>query len=344
MADENVTELRIAVAYMTGSGLATLIPPLVQRMGDYVWKRIPKIFIMSFDFGHTEPTALTAATSLPASSVRIANLGANGRIALFPPAAAFHAKMYMFCKGDVRTAFVGSANLSRRALSINTEVGAVISVANRDGMDAVWTAILAGSLPLDVALLESYTELRSRYSSEMTPPLDEPVPPEVGPRREDLTIFGEAVQAGHVAPESFNGFWVEAGSMSSSGSHAQLELPRRSNRFFGYEFRRYDGSQRPIGDVILTFGSGTWPRSLAWHGDNGMERINLPTPTMVSEANGLAVDYRGTAILFRRRTEGFEVHVAPWDGDEARAWRNESAAAGRTYRLGGESPRLCGLL
>ena len=44
---------------------------------------------------------------------------------------------------------------------------------------------------------------------------------------------------------------------------------------------------------------------IPWHGNNRMERINLPTP-----AQG-GFDYCDTAVLFRRQAEGFEIEVLP---------------------------------
>src|SRR5690349_19756082 len=109
-----------------------------------------------------------------------------------------------------------------------------------------------------------------------------------------LSVFADAVASGNLRPIEFDHLWIEAGSMSSSGSHSQLELPRRGNLFFGADFDDYDSKQvELILTLTLTMGGQRWDgKKLTWHGDNKMERINLPT-----RAKG-GVAYKNTAILF----------------------------------------------
>src|SRR3546814_14038983 len=61
-------------------------------------------------------------------------------------------------------------------------------------------------------------------------------------------------------------------------------------------------------------------RRLTWHGNNKMERMNLPTA-----AQG-GFNYADSAVMFRRLTNGsFELIVTPWESDLARSWRQASA-------------------
>lgn len=71
-----------------------------------------------------------------------------------------------------------------------------------------------------------------------------------------------------------------------------------------------------------------------------MERINLPT------INQGGFNYAGTAIMFRRLYDGsFELTVAPWESDLARAWRQAASTRNSLFRLGGQlSNRTVGLL
>jgi hypothetical protein len=131
---------------------------------------------------------------------------------------------------------------------------------------------------------------------------------------------------------------VEAGAMSSGGSHNQLELPRGANHFFEYDFDDYGNDHEVIGFPVITISGNIWDdRRLTWHGNNMMERINLPT-----WAQG-GFDYRNTAILFARHADGFELLVVPWEDPLAVSWREASARSGKVYRLGGRSNRRCGL-
>ena len=127
--------------------------------------------------------------------------------------------------------------------------------------------------------------------------------------------------------------------MSSGGSGNQLELPRGANRFFGFDFDDYGDSHEVIGYPAITAAGRRWDdRPLTWHGNNKMERINLPT-----RAKGGFL-YANAAILFRRHVRGFELVVAPWNHGRAIAWRQASANSARVYRLGGLSSRVCGFV
>ena len=46
--------------------------------------------------------------------------------------------------------------------------------------------------------------------------------------------------------------WIQAGSMTSGGSHNQLELPRGANVFFGFNYNTYDPQHVTIGEPVLT--------------------------------------------------------------------------------------------
>jgi hypothetical protein len=154
-----------------------------------------------------------------------------------------------------------------------------------------------------------------------------------------FTVFADAVAGGHLSPADFDHLWIEAGSMSSSGSHSQLELPRRGNLFFGADFDDYDSKNvELILALTLTMGGNRWyGKKLTWHGDNKMERINLPT-----RAKG-GGPYKNTAILFTRHAGEFEITVAPWNSNAAEFWRRASAEIGTLYQAGSYSARICGV-
>jgi HKD family nuclease len=337
LASQETERFRALVAYTTLGGCQRLIPALEAAIGD-TWADIPKTLITSFDFGLTEPAALDYLAERD-FELRIANLGEGGTVTLIPAASAFHSKAYLLDSGDRLAVLVGSANLTRRALTVNTEIAAAdADVADAAEVDEKWQAAHAASAPLTPELLATYRALRPRALREPRP-TEEPVPPPASPPPGTLKTFAQAVMDEDVDPQEFTGFWVEAGSMSSSGSHAQLELPRRGNVFFGYSFEAYDNEHHTLGHPpLLVRGSWFEDRPLTWHGNNRMERLNLPTPAQ----SGLR--YEGTAILFRRLEDGFNLEVRPWDSDEARAWREESEAAQHVFRLGQNSTRLCGLL
>ena len=119
-----------------------------------------------------------------------------------------------------------------------------------------------------------------------------------------------------------------------------LAAPASRPPLFGLVFNDYDfPDKKTIGVPTLRAGARTWTdRLVTWHGNNKMERINLPT-----RSQGGFV-YKNSAILFLRLEDGsFELVVAPWDSDLARSWREASAQKNLLFRSGGTS-RLVGLI
>ena len=327
LALSDTAKLRIAVAYTTTGGCDDLMPRLASRIGN-TWPGVAKTIITSFDFGLTEPAALRDLRDQYGFVLR--------RTAI--PGASFHPKLFSFTYSRGLAVMVGSANLTRAALTVNTEAASVMQYAQRPvTFEQQWAELEAASTALSEPDIAAY-ETRRRTTQRPAFPPDPPIAPPSPPPPRKVSPFLAAIQAGNLNPAAYSNLWVEAGSMSSSGSHSQLELPRGGNRFFGFSYSNYDGAQRTIGYPVLFAGGAEWSdRSLAWHGDNGMERLNLPTPSQGG------FQYRGTAILFRRIGTRFQIQVAAWNSPIAMAWRGASAQTGLTFRLGTRSTRTCGL-
>ena len=98
-----------------------------------------------------------------------------------------------------------------------------------------------------------------------------------------------------IDPSSYDQMWVQAHRLSG-GARTQLELPRGSHRFFGPAYEGYDYERvEHIAEPSLVSGQRMWRnRPVTWHGDNRMERINLPSAAMGGYA------YENSLILFRR--------------------------------------------
>jgi HKD family nuclease len=325
------TAYQVAVAYVTREGARTLVHTLRERAGES-WAGIPKTIITCFDFGHTEPGALDYLRE-QGFRIRIANLGADGGIRLMSNPSSFHPKLYFASTGISVLAVVGSANLSRRALTVNAEAVTSIQVDIQEAA-RIWDVIAGNSVALTPELLEAYRRVRTKLPA--APTLDEPpVPAPVAPGT--LPIFRDVVEAKAVFPAEHLAFWVEVGG-PSGGSGNQLELPRQAQRFFGYSFDDYDGEHHVIGEPTLISPKGSWECRLTWHGNNGMERINLPTTVR----SGLS--YAHQVVLFQRSDDSFQLTVDAPDGARAQRWREESGAAGTLYRFSSGSSRRCGLI
>lgn len=65
-------------------------------------------------------------------AVGIANLGADDSVVIAPSASAFHPKAYIFDASSTISAVVGSANLTRRALTVSVEAAYVATDAAAD--------------------------------------------------------------------------------------------------------------------------------------------------------------------------------------------------------------------
>ena len=325
----HITAYQIVVAYVTREGARLLVDALAARVGT-VWPGIPKAIVTCFDFGFTEPEALEFLLEA-CFEVRVANLGADHAIRLTSHTSSFHPKVYLASAAGVVRAVVGSANLSRRALTVNTEAIVMATLTEQEA-GAIWREVVSNSVALTDELLRAYRDARPRHRP---PPAEPPIPPPAAPQA--LPEFRAAVENGSVDPSEFQAFWVEVGG-PSGGSGNQLELPRRAQRFFGFDFDEYDDDHHLIGVVSLVAGTGVWDRRLTWHGNNRMERINLPTPAQ----SGLTYAHR--IALFQRSGDQFEVTVAEPDSARAARWRDESAASGSLYRVSAGSNRVCGLI
>ena len=330
-----VERVRWAVAYATHSGCERLVNRIAARIGTG-WEMSRKCFIISLDFGLTEPAALEMLSGLPHSEVYIANPEVIGKPG-FMPGKAYHPKLFLFDTGAATAYVVGSANLTNAALITNTEVVATGEELPGNGpWDAIWAELLTNTTPLTTGLLNEYRRKWARPRRRAVEPDPRPVAPTI--QRAARPVFWEAITSGGIDPTEFDHFWVEAGSMRSGGRRNQLELPRGGNRFFGSRHSDYSDEPVTIDRPTLMVRGRVWTdRSLAWHGHNKMERFNLPTI-----AQG-GFEYANTAILFRRLGENFEINVLPWGDDGAVAWRAASNALGTIFRLGKKSPRICGL-
>lgn len=340
ITDSKTAGLRFAVAYVTLSGCKVLIPSLIAHIGEQRWSEIPKQLITCLDYGATEPDALHLLRE-NGFEVSLANV----RIVQDQPVpfsgSNFHSKVFLVDKDDCSMALVGSANITASALTSNSEAAylKLLDVANDP-----WAAMKKETVLLTDELLSAYEANRKMVSpmTKMEGPahnLAAKAKAQTAQGNQELQILYEAVQSGQCNPSSSQHFWVQAGSMSSGGSHNQLELPRMSNRFFGFNFVQYDNGHHTIGNPTLMKPGMEWSKPLMWHGKNGMERLNLPTQTQGG------FEYRNTAVLFTRNSSGtFRLRVAPWESPEAISWKAASDSLHLTYRLGSHATsRQCGL-
>ena len=340
LIEDDLSRIRVAVAYATRAGCERLIAAMKDKLGREASIDASKLLVTSLDFGHTEPEALRYWRDLQNGEVRIANVQrVQGSLSLRATNTNFHPKAYLFDYPHRIAALVGSANLTRRALSVNTEAAIAEAAADIYTINRLWTGSWGSGEALTDQLLEEYGITRPNRS---VPDLDSAIQnPQSLPARRGIRLI-DAIEQG-LDPSQFQCLWIQAGSMSSGGSRNQLELPRGANLFFGFRHTTYPPTHMTIGHPVLISSGRRWTdRTITWHaggGQNAMERLNLPTATQGG------YQYPGTAILFRRTQHGFELTVSPWGRDRSNSWVRASADNGSLFRTGlAANSRMCGLL
>lgn len=332
---EGIEQLRICSAYISSAGSELLFDGVRRSAGNH--ERIAKTIVTSLDFGLTEPEALRFWSAQRNCTVLVSGTSqlARGRLT---PASAFHTKYYLFDRPDgTHGSLVSSANLTSRGLTINSEIGWIeTELSNPELIDAAWQSVCRPALPLTDEILDAYRRLRRRVVAARPVEELEPLPPPpIGPVR-GYPAFGDA----DIEPGDHEMMWIQSRGMQG-GAHTQLELPRGAHRFFGARYRGYAYERVDhIAEPVLVAGRRRWAdRPLTWHGDNAMERINLP-----SQAMG-GFRYENSLILFRRIARNtFEIRVYPWASDSARAFVEASRQADLVFRVGRNSNRLAGFV
>ncbi|NVM80186.1 HKD family nuclease [Duganella sp. SG902] len=339
----DASDMRLASAYMTRSGCNLLLDAVYDSVGRDAFQLMPKLILTSFDFGLTEPQALRIWQGTPNTTILVSGFERLQQRVL-APVRAFHPKLYSFGWGNGWScnALIGSANLTGRGFSVNTEVASAQWGVPRGEIDAAFATMSSGSTILTDQLLADYEVVRQyQRPPEGIAQEIEAVPQPPAPVAGTLALFRQAIESGAVDPARFSSMWLQ-GEALQGGSHNQLELPRGGHRFFGFHFNQYDYPHNlHIGTPVLRSGQKAWhDRPLTWHGNNRMERINLPTLYQGG------FNYVGTAVMFRRLMDGsFELIVTPWDSDLARSWRIASSERHTLFRLGAiATSRIVGLI
>jgi hypothetical protein len=312
-----------------------LLHDAIVRAAPHGDERVEKTIVSSLDFGITEPEALAFWQGRPNCRVLVAGVEGLARRSLIPR-TAFHTKFYLVGRPDGSLgSLIGSANLTSRGLTVNSEV-AWVERAHREAelVNAAWDAAIAPAAPLTDDVLEAYARQRPRAPRVAESVELEPVPAPDLRAPAGYPLFAEA------DADAFDQMWIQSRGMQG-GAGTQLELPRGAHRFFGASYEGYEYERvEHIAEPVLVAGTQAWrDRPLTWHGDNHMERINLPSVAMGG------FNYEHSLILFRRIGRNvFELRVYPWDSDTARAYVEASQRAGLVFRVGRNSNRIAGFI
>lgn len=324
--------LDVAVAYATAGGVRLLVHELAALPA---WAASRKRWLVSIDFGITQPSALRALASLPHSEVRIPNGRQVATTRMLRPTNTFHAKGYLL-RGASWSAplglVIGSANLSVSALATGSEV--VISQVWTGQLSGPETALLDQAHPLlewfedawggadalkDV--LNDYKASRRRAGIPRRPPED----------RGRLARAAIKPADGHVVHGSLavqltaaRALWFETGhlyvNLPQRGVGNQLDTPRGTRVFFGFS-SAIKNPNTVLGHVELqVVGYSPVDRTVRF-ADNFMDKVNLPLPgsdgpptydnsILIFERDGTTADGRDRFRLVVTDSAGLAVRKA----------------------------------
>jgi len=297
-------EFRAAVAYASFNGCRILENELRRYPG---WRRSRKRWLISIDYGRTEPESLRVLAKLANTEVRIP----NGRSVLarvgFIPQRPFHPKTYTVDDigdgaGTVLGVFVGSGNLTGSGLLTGSECGVLsywsdpnrtqrVSMLQAYRRTAWFETAWQHADPLaDVA--PGYEKLWKKSK----PPIVE----EDG-KVVDLYLGGaDRVVAGNIAVAlaSANALWVEVNELYKNRGRAeagnQVDMPRGCRVFFGLPATAVPRDTM-LGHVFLQ-NVGFEPAECSIRfANNQMDKVNLPVPGV----NGPA-SYDNSILRFER--------------------------------------------
>lgn len=331
--------MRAAVAYASLIGCEDL--DTVLRKANSAWKKAEKKWLLSIDYGHTDPRAIRYLRGLPRSEVRIHD-GKNLLQRRLMPAASFHPKTFVFDRvggtGTRTLGFVlGSANLTSGGLGSNIEhvVGmrfaAPIGRHERNLFGPVssfeewWDLAWMTADPATATFLTNYEGMRRKYRPRVR---DRRGP---APRR---TLPAPVSQMRTFARwEKANCFWIETGNLyKNRGKNApgnQLDARRGTRVYFGFPYRDVLRDTK-LGEVEMKYGNrkAQSDRSI-WFGNNSMDKIHLPVPGLSGPAK-----YDNAVVHFRRVNPG-EFTLSLGNRRTFASWRRRSQKQGLLNRLGG---------
>lgn len=302
-----VLALRLRHARATAIGMTSAFVSVsgVEQMSRILPRGATIRLVAGTSLSFTHPNAITRAMSM-AWEVRLA----SNVVGIFHPKLIVGGEAFLATGAIRRPSFlyVGSANLTAPALSVNTECGALISGADVPiDASATFEKLWAMASAVTPSLLASYTEAftrrnRSRRADDL---VDFGVtdPAEVPPTLATLRLKRKPRHAA-LPHDSAQTVWI--GLESSTGAYSfQPEFPRRVGNLVERALEQagvsmqYLGSgdnQRVTAEVrVLCSDDVIRPMTFTYYGNNSMWRLNIPMD--VPNAAVAAADREGVAIL-----------------------------------------------
>lgn len=328
------SRMRAAVAYATLSGCHEL----TTAFGDIdTWEHAEKQWLISIDFGITQPEALKFLAKLPHSFVRVPD-GTYLLKKKLKPRQSFHAKTYIFDNEGRQdlAIFTGSANLTFSGLHLNAEHGistlweSPVKATEKQSLKAVQEALVWWSdnwekaTPVDLSFLKTYAKVwrpsaPSEDATELVMKFAETHKTEIG--TQDGLAWATARY-----------FWIETHDLyKNRGPHEpgnQLDCKRGTRTYFGFSPAKVPRNT-VIGEVLIQYENKPAQMRSVRFANNQMDKVNLPIPGQEGPPS-----YDQTCILFERiGDQKFRIKLAK-GGDRTR-WIRKSKEQGLYYQLTG---------
>jgi len=336
---DNFNRVTGVFAYATESGVRLLIDALSGGMPPGRWMGARKRWIVSIDFGRTEPKALELLASLERSEVLIPNYEEviNQRLI---PKSCFHAKTLIFdteagLEGGPGGLVIGSANLTVSGLSLGHEHA--IAIIWESALNAAMKrqigslrketrqidALFNVATPINAILVQRYARMRSQrvLASEDDNPnmrlLTEDSP--------EIPLTRAAILA------TASNLWVDVDYVVQNRGRGrpgnQIDLPRGTRVFFGFGIG-YVPRNTHLGTLIIRYGGNSVRRNMRF-GNNDMDKLNLPVPGVEGPAN-----YENQTLLFQHQSDGtFLLRIGT--PQQRRRWKEIPRAQGTLFTMQG---------
>lgn len=329
--------LRVAVAYATVGGCKELFSELRSKCPN--WYEIEKEWLVSIDFGTTDPAALEFLRDHQKSAIRVPNGDAllNQKL---KPTQCFHPKTYWFQEGDddaceSLAVFSGSANLTFSGLRHGTEHGTSLlwapplpelELQQRDkalSMLGWWNGVWGGATEVSDAFVANYKT--ARPERVRTDDDDD-----VAQLFVDVEERAVEPRAG-VAWATARCFWTQTfkivENLGPGKPGNQVDCSRGARVFFGFSARDVP-KNTGLGEINIRFKGKRIVQTTVRYGNNSMDKVNLPIP----DTDG-PPDYAHSSLHFEKKDGHFELTLD--DADCLDGWREKSRNQGMYYKTRG---------
>lgn len=297
-------KLTVIVAYASKLGCNVLVESLKDVTQN--WDNIDKKWIISLDFGHTQPDALEYLSQLPKSEVFVPNAQLVLKSKLRPP-IRFHPKLYYFQRSSNpnKVAIVsGSCNLTYGGLYLNIEQAIMTlfqathtksnpqDVTNLTLVQSTIQDIYSFSSPLTKQLLKKY---RALWKPSYLPSTERKSP------NSFIATNPSVDMPKALALSAASYFWIRVTpkvvqNLGPGKPGNQIDMQRGSRVYFGSSNSNV-APNTGLGHVSIRF-KGLKSRQSLRYGNNGMDKITLPVLQYPRT-------YANRILLFHRNPSGY---------------------------------------